>query len=304
MRKAQILSISFLPLLWSASSLAVHKPFRVAIDPGHGGADKGTIYGRGPGAVAEKDLTLALAQEVTRKLRAKGYAVLMTRDGDQDIALPNRTAMANRWGADAFLSIHMNSTPTPGLGMGEGIETYILNRTSDASSRRLAQLENAVLGPRGDTTPEQDDVALILKDLRLDANLTESKRLACAIQRNLVEAISPPPSIDAEKPGFNPVSLGNPLPIRPVNHSAINHSAINHSDRGVKQALFYVLLGADMPSVLVEAGFVSSSRDRERVQSFQGREMLSNAMVKSIEQFRKLKNTRFAQTALSMCKVN
>src|SRR4051812_2251229 len=82
------------------------KPFRVVIDPGHGGQDKGATFREGKFEVSEKDVTLTLAQETAKQLRAKGYSVILTREFDQDIALPRRTAMANRVGADVFLSIH------------------------------------------------------------------------------------------------------------------------------------------------------------------------------------------------------
>ena len=254
---------------------AVHAsktPFKIVVDPGHGGADEGTVYDDGRTRVAEKDVTLLLARQVVRQLKNRGYKVYMTRNTDREVPLPARTALANRLGADVFLSIHMNSTPTPMVNDAQGIETYILNSTSDASSRRLAHLENSVTGASATDSPEGMDVALILKDLRLDANVTESKRLACSIQGNMVSA-----STDA------------------------GHSRRN---RGVKQALFHVLLGADMPSVLLEAGFLTSSKDRNVVLSVRGQHAISGAITRALDQFRKLKGTRQAIAALSSCKVN
>ncbi|MGZ3696945.1 MAG: N-acetylmuramoyl-L-alanine amidase family protein [Bdellovibrionota bacterium] len=241
--------------------------FRVVIDPGHGGADLGTVYSDGRTRVAEKDLTLALAHQVARDLKAKGVQVILTRTGDRELPLASRTSLANRLGADVFLSIHMNSTQEHGNADAEGIETYILNSTTDASSRRLAHIENSVISRTRPRSAEQADIALILKDLRLDANLPESKRLACLVQKNLVNT-------------------------RGV------------KSRGVKQALFHVLLGADMPSVLVEAGFLSSTQDRSWALSAQGQKKMGQSIARSIELFRKTKNTRFANLTLSSCKVN
>jgi N-acetylmuramoyl-L-alanine amidase len=283
--------LTLIPIALLASAPAVHasqvppssakqRPFRVVVDPGHGGTDLGTVFDNGAIRIAEKDVTLAIAKEVSRQLRAKGYRVSLTRYGDKELTLPSRTSLANRIGADVFLSIHMNSTSTPMVSDAEGIETYILNNASDASSRRLAHLENSVLGNDA-RIDAPTDVALILKDLRLDANLSESKRLACALQSHLVEGTRGP--VTRRAPGFA-------------------HS--RHRDRGVKQALFHVLLGADMPSVLVEAGFLTSPRDRELVLSPAGRRSIAKAITRAVEQFRGQKDTQRALVELSRCKVN
>ncbi len=243
--------------LWSAPAIsATRKKFLVVIDPGHGGVDFGTFYVQDGKKIAEKDMTLALALQTARLLRAHGISATLTRTTDREIPLAARTALANRLHADLFLSIHMNSSQT-----AEGVETYILNNATNASSQRLAELENAVLGPH---SPDQTDVDLILKDLRLDANLSSSKLLACAIQQNIIQ----------------------------------NHL---YRNRGVKQALFLVLLGADMPSALLEAGFLSNSHDRALVLSQKGRLRMSQAIVRAIEQYRAKGRTRFF---LGRCKVD
>lgn len=280
--------------VWVASvalpAFASTEPFRVVIDPGHGGIDEGTVFNNGRIRVAEKDVTLSIAQEAARQLKRHGFEVTLTRVRDKELPVPSRTALANKLRADVFISIHMNS-PAHGtvstahsnnvaMKEPEGIETYILNNASDATSKRLAQLENSVIGGAPTLKDVSDaagqtDVALILQDLRLDANLSESKRLACAIQSNLVKATAPKES-----------------------------SASRVRDRGVKQALFYVLLGADMPSVLVEAGFLTHPRDRLTVLTPQGRSSIASALVKSLKQFRLDKDTRRGLVALSKCKVH
>ncbi len=253
-----------LPCLF-LTPLSASAAFRVVIDPGHGGSDLGTTFDNGTIQIAEKDVTLALAQETARELRAKGIEAILTRTKDQELPLPARTAMANKLKADVFISIHMNSTAVAGATIVEGVETFILNNTTDASSRRLAQLENAVLGGVKGQNPVENDVALILKDLRLDANLSESKRLACSIQEQL---------------------------------------STNKRNRGVKQALFYVLLGADMPSVLVEAGFLNSARDRELVLSPTGQKKIAKAITQAMLRFSREKNTPKATVVLSRCQIH
>lgn len=267
-------------VLAAAPALAAKAPFRVVIDPGHGGGDEGTVYsGRDGTRVTEKDVTLLLAVQAAKKLRSQGFEVFLTREGDQGLALSERTALANRLKADAFLSIHMNASATRGAKDAFGFETYFLNSTSDESSKRLAHFENSVLGgspqPAADS-PEGLDVALILKDLRLDANLSESKRLACHLQHQLVQFTSASP---AEVVGSSP------------------------RNRGIKQALFYVLLGADMPAILVEAGFLSHDRDRALVLSEAGQQKIASAIAYALERFRTLQGTRQAKQVVGSCKV-
>jgi N-acetylmuramoyl-L-alanine amidase len=269
--------ISFLgAYLCAPPAWAKSPPFRVVIDPGHGGGDYGTIATAGGIRYAEKEFTLLLAEQTAKILRARGMSVDLTRTQDQDLPLGPRTQMANKLKADIFISLHMNSTQTPMVTNTEGVETYILNNTSEASSRSLARLENSVLGPeerQGD--PDQVDIALILRDLRLDANLSESKRLACLVQAQLVAV--------GQTSGKNTISTRN---------------------RGVRQALFHVLLGAEMPSILVEAGFLNNAHDREQILEPRSRRMLASAIARAVENFRDTKNTDIASETLSRCKVH
>lgn len=258
-------------------------PFRVVIDPGHGGGDQGTISQKDGVKLTEKEVTLQLSLETARQLRNRGYQVWLTRTGDQDLTLNARTALANKNKADIFISIHMNSPASAAMSDAEGIETYILNNATDATSKRLAHFENTGLsagaGSKLAQASEQTEVALILKDLTLDANLAESKRLACAIQNSLVSVTS-----QGLQSQTGPGNL--------------------HRNRGVKQALFYVLLGADMPSVLVEAGFLSSARDRTLVTSPHGQRAVGASILRAIEQFRRTRGTPAALSELSRCKVH
>lgn len=254
----------------SGYAYAEPKPFTVVIDPGHGGADLGTVYTGGKFKVAEKNVTLALAKEVARQIEARGMNAVLTRSDDRDVALPHRTGLANRLKADLFISIHMNSTKTPMVTDAEGVETYILNNTTDAPSKRLAYLENKVLGESPvPTQPSSggNDVALILKELQLDANQNESKHIACLVQSKLTRGLA-----------------GN-------------------KSRGVRQALFYVLLGADMPSMLLEAGFLTSPRDRKMVQSLAGRRSIALGLAQAVEQFKKSKGTALAFTEMNQCQI-
>lgn len=281
----------------SQSGKPFAKPFKVVIDPGHGGSDHGTIYYNGDYPIAEKAVTLLIARQVAAQLKAEGMDVTLTRSQDQDLPLGKRTELANKLGADIFLSIHLNSAPGAEQRGAEGVETFILNNATDASSRRLAYLENTVISREGIETPQQEDVALILRDLRLDANLSESKRLACAIQGQLAggkRAKNHPQLASWDSRRARRATIGASTPYSPD---------APRKNRGVKQALFHVLLGADMPSVLLEAGFLSSARDRAAVLTVEGRKAMAVNVARAIAQYRNLKGTRAASVALSRCRV-
>lgn len=239
--------------------------FTVVLDPGHGGTDFGAIYKDGKKPFSEKEAVLGLALEAKRQLEKKGYPVLLTRDRDADIALNARTAIANRAKAKIFISLHMNSLSR---GQAEGVETFLLNSTTDGTSKRLAELENKGLDPtQGNRLTSETEVNLILKDMVLDSNLSESKRLACVVHSHLT-------------------------------------GVTKQKTRGVKQAMFVVLLGADMPCTLVEAGFVTSERDRKLITSEHGVRAMGAAIVRAVEQFRISSGTDAARQELSRCLIS
>jgi N-acetylmuramoyl-L-alanine amidase len=246
-----------------AEAIAV-KPTKllVVIDPGHGGTDKGAIYHneksiknlfKVPGKqvdIMEKDLTLMIARDLARELLIKGHSVILTRNEDKDMQLPDRTALANRLKANVFISIHMNSSTEKDQKSG-GIETFILNHATDDSSKRLADLENKVLlESKAMEKTKSSNVSLIMKDMILDANLEPSRQLACAVQSRLSQ---------------------------------------NTISRGVKQALFYVLLGADMPSILIEAGFINAKTDRQKVLKTKSRLKIAAQIAQAIDDYRQKK---------------
>src|SRR6185295_8741409 len=117
--------------------LAVHK---IAIDAGHGGESTGTHT---PEGLMEKDLTLDIAQRLERLLQKQSFQVVMTREGDRDVSLDQRGALANRLGADIFVSIHVNWIENR---RSRGVETYYLGPTDDPYLTRLAASENRESG--------------------------------------------------------------------------------------------------------------------------------------------------------------
>jgi N-acetylmuramoyl-L-alanine amidase len=154
-------------------------PWRIVLDPGHGGNDPGTL---GVDGVYEKDVTLTIAKHLKRRLEeGLGAQVLLTRDRDATRSLAQRTAFANASNADLFVSIHANADASGEL---HGIETYTLNNTNDRAAIRLAKMEN---GPGVRTG--RGDLSFILSDMVQSGKEEESIALANRLQQHLVSRL-------------------------------------------------------------------------------------------------------------------
>ncbi len=151
----------------------------IVIDPGHGGKEVGAV---GPGGLMEKDVTLAVSRKLSAALQSTINArVVLTRDDDSVVSLDQRTAIANQYKADLFLSIHMNAAVVKGA---KGSETYFLSlEASDELAKRAAETENAS-NPTPKTGPSPD-LKLILWDLAQQEYLQESSRFAQDIQEEM-----------------------------------------------------------------------------------------------------------------------
>jgi len=210
-----------------ASNPPARPKWRVVLDAGHGGHDPGAI---GKNGLMEKNMTLKIALELARKLRKNpDFEVHLTRDKDVYLTLEERTLIANRYSADLFLSVHVNASPRPAA---RGIETYFLNFTDDEEANRVAARENQITLKR--MNEARNELGFILASLELQEKRDDSLKLAHQVQNSLVTSIVP--------------------------------SWPDVPDLGVKQALFYVLVGAKMPSVLVEVSFISNEKDEKLLQ--------------------------------------
>ncbi len=151
----------------------------IVIDPGHGGDEVGA---RGPGGTLEKNVSLAIARRLRDEIvNALGVQVFLTRNRDVEMDLDARTAVANNYKADLFVSIHANAVRARGA---RGSEVYFLSyQASDEESRRIAQLEGAAV-PLGSVAPGSD-LAVILWDMAQAEHLEESSALATRIQESL-----------------------------------------------------------------------------------------------------------------------
>ena len=217
--------------------------FLVMIDPGHGGYDPGTQSADG---VMEKDLALQIAMRLKAALEARGIRAELTRSTDVFISLAERTRIANSAGADLFVSVHLNSSPNTDT---TGIEVYYLNNTTDRATIRLARMENG--GGDGYGASNDSNLNYILTDMRQNYKAIEAASLARMIDAQTVA------DLDA--------GLG-----------------LNVNALGAKMGPFYVLVGAHMPAVLVECGFMSNAAEATRLQSPQYQDVLARGIATSV----------------------
>jgi N-acetylmuramoyl-L-alanine amidase len=230
----------------TGSEARPQRRWRIVVDPGHGGKDPGTI---GVSGLREKDVVLDLSRRLARRLRQAGYDVVLTRDADVFLSLAERTTLANAARADLFLSVHANASDNRAAA---GIETYYLSNSGDRATIRLAEMENN-LAHMTDGPPLASDVAWIVSDMIQSYKVEESVALARGIQRELVR------SLGAHGPAVR--------------------------DLGAKPGPFHVLVGAGMPAVLLEAGFLTEAADARRLADPAHQELLSEGLLRAVERF-------------------
>ena len=201
---------------------------------------------KGPGGSLEKDVALAVARNLAAALRERDLAVVMTRDADVRIPLEERTAIANDARGDLFVSIHANAAREPAI---HGSETYFLAlEASDAEAAGVAERENsAFVEEAGAVEALSDPFIALLGDLIATEHLDESSHFARRLQRELGK-----------------------VPIK---------------SRGVKQAMFVVLSGVQMPAALVEIGFVTHAGDERVITDTSGRAAIVAALEKAVVAF-------------------
>jgi len=207
--------------------------------------------GKDPGAISpsglkEKDVVLAIGRLVREKLeRLGGFDVRMTRDSDVFVPLENRTLMANEAGAGIFVSLHINASRNRRT---EGVSTYVLSRgASDRETLELAARENGV------SVRKLSDVKHIIDDMTTNPRKNESLKLAKTV---------------------------NDAIVRNVSH---RHGRVQ--DLGLKQAPFYVLVGAPKTAVLVESSFISNRREEARLRDPAYLETIADGVVEAIRYY-------------------
>ncbi|WRA37051.1 N-acetylmuramoyl-L-alanine amidase [Helicobacter pylori] len=218
---------------------------KIVLDAGHGGKDCGAMSAN---LVCEKDIVLEVVKFLYKELKKRGYSVLLTRDKDIYIDLVARTELANKKGADLFISVHANSIPKHSTSNAHGIETYFLSTARSERARKVAEQEN------------KDDVNLMdyfSKSLLLNSLNTQrlivSNKLAIDVQYGMLQSIRK------------------------------NYPDV--VDGGVREGPFWVLAGALMPSILIEIGYNSHAIESKRIQSKPYQKILAKGIADGIDSF-------------------
>jgi len=206
--------------------------------------------GKDPGAMAfnlkEKDIVLDIAKRLAPVLKKElGCEVVLTRNDDTFITLEERTALANTNNADLFISLHINAHTSAKV---RGIETYYLNLTTNAEAMRVAARENAT------STHQMSELQDILSDIMKNSKIDESSRLAQQVHNSILT--------ETNKRGFSDIK-----------------------NLGVKQAPFYVLIGAQMPAILIELAFISNEKDVENLKNPTFLDMLTKEIADGIRAY-------------------
>ena len=209
--------------------------------------------GKDPGAVGyrgtkEKDIALDVAKRLEKKLsKNMNVKIIMTRDEDVFLRLSERTKIANESNGNLFISIHTNAAEDR---RASGFETFLIGPNKNEAAVRVAARENAVLELEGTTGKKLTNEDLIQATIAQSAFAFKSEQFASMVQKEIKKRVQ-------------------------------------SKDRGVKQAGFYVLMGASMPNVLVELGFISNPSEEKKLRSPQYRDQLATAIYRAVEQYQK-----------------
>lgn len=207
--------------------------------------------GKDPGALGfglmEKDIALKIGHTLKRIIKKKhpDIEVLMTREKDVFISLEARTAFANQNKGDLFISIHLNASPKKRVS---GIETYFLSFTTDNDALALAAKENQA------SLQSISNLQNILKEMITNSKIKESSELAASIQKA-------------------------------THRSATKSGMIRPRNLGVKRAPFFVLVGAQMPAVLIESGFITNPKENKLFKSKKYLNYISTGIYEGIKSY-------------------
>ena len=221
----------------------------VVIDPGHGGEDPGAS---GSAGQHEKNVVLAIAKELQRQINGmRGFRAELTRTGDYFIPLRGRTEIARKKGADLFVSIHADAAPSK-AAFGASVFALSERGATSETARWLADSENRsdLIGGAGNVSLDDKDKMLagVLLDLSMTASLTSSLNVGQKVLSN----------------------IGRVTPL--------------HKQR-VEQAGFMVLKSPDIPSILVETGFISNANEASKLSSTSHQQALARSISSGVRQF-------------------
>ena len=227
----------------------MRRDFVLCLDPGHGGDNDGC---KSPEGVLEKQVTLqtAVALQAAVLERLPHVQVMLTRAEDRSCTLADRVAFANAAGADAFISLHTNASESKAQ---HGFETYVLDaRASSLEAARTARRENDEGLAEPGTQEAGAEVGTMLRQLEMAQQRAAAGRLAKAIQAHQ------------------------------------GHAFPDRLDRGVRQAPFDVLMGARMPAVLFESGFLDHPEEGALIRSDAGMKRVVSGLADAVVDFYRL----------------
>ncbi|MDH3216783.1 MAG: N-acetylmuramoyl-L-alanine amidase [Candidatus Krumholzibacteria bacterium] len=218
----------------------------VAIDAGHGGTDPGAL---GRHRLVEKREALTIAKRVAAEIDShSGFKAVLTRNGDEFLSLPSRSKIAQRKGADIFVSIHLNSAPRKSA---RGIEVFFLSPAgAKSTASRLLANKNRAAKELGVVGSDNADILHMLVDVNQQSMMQRSSLLAEEILESMRRRNLPP-------------------------------------TRSVKQRSFAVLKSIAMPSVMVEAGFITNPKDAKLIKSDSGKTRIAKAVADGVIAFLK-----------------
>ena len=212
--------------------------------------------GKDPGSIGykgtkEKDITLDVAKRLAKKIQKNlKVKTILTRDEDVWMRLQDRTRLANDKNGRLFISIHANSVDDR---RANGFETYMIGTNKNAAAVRTAARENAVLDLEGTNSAKLTDEDLITATMAQSGFAKQSEQFAALVQEEM-------------------------------------NKRVQSKNRGVKQAGFYVLMGASMPNVLIELGFISNPNEEKKLNSSSYKDMLATSIYYAILKYQKILN--------------
>lgn len=242
------------PIPLAASAPSGEKPI-VVLDPGHGGVDSGAKSANG---VLEKDVVLAFAKRLRQKLEASGrYQVHMTRDDDTFLPLKERVRFAREKGAGLFISLHADYFPTE-IDDARGATVFTLSeRASDDEARALAAKENLSDAIAGVELPDDSDE--VVTNILIDLAQRETNNRSVVMARSIVGELAAKGRLHT---------------------------------RQLRSAGFRVLKAPDVPSVLLELGFLSNEEDEKQLTSEAWRDRMAGAIRDAVESYFKKRLAR------------
>ena len=217
----------------------------IVLDAGHGADDVGAV---GPNKRYEKVVNLNVTKYVGAILKQRGYTVYLTRNNDTFIKVMDRTILANEKNADLFISIHTNAVPKEKANEVDGIETFFLSPARSERAKRVAALENKT---------DIREMSNSSKDVFLESlnrpRITASHKFAIDVQAGILQST---------RSKYKDVK-----------------------DSGVREGPFWVLVGAQMPSILVELGYISHPTESKRLYDKAYQQLLANGIANGVDSY-------------------